>query len=292
MKKALKTVLITGASTGIGLELVRLLLEKKNYRVIATARMSSLSRFKEAGLEESENLLLRPLDVCHYEEGSRLIAEIDQKWGGVDILINNAAVIYRSVVEHMNTKDESYHLQVNFLGAMHLIREVLPSMRAKRAGHIINISSVGGMMAMPTMSSYSASKFALEGASESLWYELRPWGIKVTLIQPGFINSAGFMHVQMTEKGKVATQDPHDPYHADYKHMSAFVGKLMMHSPHSAQSVAQRVLKTMERKNPPLRVSGTIDALFFALLRRLMPRSLYHWFLYRNLPHIKEWKPR
>ena len=89
-------------------------------------------------------------------------------------------------------------MDVNFRSPMELTRLVLPGMRAKRAGRIITVSSVGGMMAMPTMAAYSASKFALEGAHEALWYEVRPWGIRVSLVQPGFVHSDGFQKVRYT----------------------------------------------------------------------------------------------
>ncbi|MBX7149695.1 SDR family oxidoreductase [bacterium] len=291
MSEKLKTVLVTGASTGIGLELVKLLLQNPSYRIVATARSSSLKRFADAGLVESEKLLIRPLDVRHYDEATSLIEELDKKFGGVDILVNNAGLAYRSVVEHMNADEEEDEFRVNYFGPLHLIRLVMPSMRERREGRIINISSVGGMMAMPTMSSYSASKFALEGASESLWYELKPWNIKVSLVRPGFIHSDGFMNTRFTSDGEHSSQDPTCDYHAYYKHMGNFVSDIMDKSPDTSISVARVILKTMERKSPPLRIAGTLDARFFGLLRRFLPQRFYHWLLYRGLPHINEWRP-
>ena len=93
--------------------------------------------------------------------------------------------MYRAVLEHVSDAERVAQMDVNYLAPMDLIRLVLPRMREKHAGRILNVSSVGGMMAMPTMAVYSASKFALEGATEALYYEVRPWNIRVSLIQPG-----------------------------------------------------------------------------------------------------------
>jgi len=95
----------------------------------------------------------------------------------------------------MTVADEQLQMQTNYFGPLALIRDLLPSMREKGRGKIINVSSVSGMIAMPTMASYSASKHALKGASEALWYEMKPYGINVSLIQPGFIKSNSFHNV-------------------------------------------------------------------------------------------------
>lgn len=113
----------------------------------------------------------------------RCASRLLELWGGVDVLVNNAGISYRAVVEHTDHEDRAHQMDVNFRAPMEMIRHVLPDMRRKRRGKIINVSSVGAMMAMPTMAPYSASKFALEGASESLWYEVRPFGIHVSLVQ-------------------------------------------------------------------------------------------------------------
>ena len=186
-----KTVLITGASTGIGLAIARALTHTQ-YRVILTARERSLPRFEAHAIGPSQHVRIRALDVTQPEQREALVAEAERDWGGIDILINNAGLSYRAVVEHVEEHERLEQMNVNFRSPMELIRLVLPGMRVKRGGRIITVSSVGGMMAMPTMAAYSASKFALEGAHEALWYEVRPWGIRVSLVQPGFVDSDGF----------------------------------------------------------------------------------------------------
>lgn len=281
-----QVVLVTGTTSGIGLELARLLWQSP-YRVVITGRTSSLEGFAKESFVENERFSIRPLDVTSLGQIHALIEQIEQEWGGVDILINNAGISYRSVVEEMTDEDEWQQMATNYLGPMCLIRSVLPMMRHKGFGRIINVSSVGGMMAMPTMASYSASKFALEGATEALWYELKPWNIQVSLIQPGFIHSESFRRVFFSKVYQNLGE--RSPYQEYYLQMSRFVEKMMNFSPATAEQIAKLILRTMERKHPPLRVPATPDAHFFTLMRRLLPRSIYHSLLYHSLPGIKHW---
>jgi short-subunit dehydrogenase len=285
--KTKKVVLLTGASTGLGLSIAKKLL-KEDFFLVLTSRGSSLGRFGENGISASDKVWIRELDVTNNDQRVDLILEINQRLGGVDILINNAGFTFRSVLEHVQEEERIQQMNTNFRGPMELIRLVLPLMRGKRSGQIINISSVGGMMAMPTMSIYSASKWALEGATESLWYEVKPWNINVTLIQPGFINSDSFMHVRNTKKSSLS-QRGKDTYQNHYLNMASFVEKLMKLSPSNADDVANKTVKIIKMKRPPLRAAGTIDAHIFSLIRRILPRRLYHFILYYTLPGIRTW---
>jgi NADP-dependent 3-hydroxy acid dehydrogenase YdfG len=285
-------VLLTGASGGLGTAISRRLLADGGFRAILTARATSLPRLTRAGIVESERVWLRALDVTNETERRAVVTEASERWGGVDILINNAAVAYRTVIEHID--DDTWHqvMATNCFAPMELARLVLPGMRAKHRGHIINISSVGGMMAMPTMSIYSASKFALEGASESLWYEVRPWNIHVSLVQPGFIHSDSFKNTRYTAESRRQMENPQAPYHRHYFFMADFIARQMEWSRATPERVARVVLKTMRRRNPRLRVAATWDARLFALIRRFVPRRIYHLILHRCLPNISEWGGR
>jgi NAD(P)-dependent dehydrogenase (short-subunit alcohol dehydrogenase family) len=283
------TVLVTGASTGLGLALARRLLRDTTYRVILTAREASLPRFAAAGLAESDRVKLRSLDVTHAGDRRRIVSEADQRWGGIDVLVNNAGVAYRSVLEHVTEHEFLDQMEVNYVGPVELARLCLPSMRKKRAGRIINISSVSGMMAMPTMAIYAASKFALEGATEALFYEVRPWNIHVTLVQPGFVHSGSFENVRLTAASERSVTDLDEAYHAHYEYMSPFIAKLMRLARATPDSIAKRIVRVMHRRRPPLRIPVTLDARVFSFLRRWMPRGFYHWLLYRSLPGIKRW---
>lgn len=282
-------VLVTGASRGLGLAIARGLFGLNRYRLVLTAREESLARFAALGCEEGEHLWLHRLDVTNETQRVELIENVTDRWGRVDVLVNNAGVMMRSVLEHVRESERLYQMNVNYRAPMELARLVLPGMRHRRFGRIINVSSVGGMMAMPTMTVYSASKFALEGASEALYYEVRPWNVYVTLLQPGFINSDGFENVQMTAQSRSALENGHSPYHAHYKYMADFIAKIMRAVPSTPTSVAKKVVRVIEQEKPPLRVAGTLDAFLFSALRRLLPQRVYHEILYRSLPGIRFW---
>lgn len=279
-------LLLTGASSGLGLAVARQLFNR-GYRLILTARPDSLPRFAREGIVEEEFVHLRGLDVCDPDHRRILIEETTTRWGGVDVLINNAGVAYRTVVEHWD--DEAWHeiMETNVHGPCDLIRRVLPGMRSRRSGRILNVSSVGGMMAMPTMSLYSAAKFALEGATEALWYEVRPWGIQVSLIEPGFIRSDSFRNTRFTAQSFRSAMAEDDPYHHQYLHLATFIERMMDRSRATPESVARCLVATLSNSRPPLRQYATPDAYLFAWLRRLLPRRWYHTVLYHSLPHVR-----
>lgn len=281
-------VVLTGASTGLGMAIARLLAAGR-YRVVLTARGDSRSRFDRAGISESDRIFIRELDVTVAAERAALMDEVSQRWGGADALINNAGIAYRTVVEHWDETAWNDIMEVDVRAAMELTRLALPAMRARRSGRILNISSVGGMMAMPTMSLYSAAKFALEGATEALWYEVRPWGIRASLIEPGFIRSDSFRTTRFTQRSFRGAMDDEDPYHAHYLSMADFIERMMERALSTPEDVARCVLRTLERRRPPLRVYATPDAHLFAWMRRLLPRGLYHEILYQALPHVRIW---
>lgn len=282
-------LLLTGASTGLGLALARKLIEETAYRLVLTARHASLPRFAATGIVAGPRVRLIPLDVADAASRGAALAAIEGEWGGVDILVNNAGIATRAVTEHIANADIRQILAVNFLGPLELIRRVLPGMRERRRGRIITVSSVGGMMAMPTMAAYSASKFAIEGACESLWYEVRPWGIRVSLVEPGFINSDSFTHTLHTRRSARAVDDGDDPYHAHYEAMAGMIGRLMRRTWATPEHVASVIIRTIRAKDPRLRVRATPDALVFDYLRRWLPRTLYHRVLYAFLPNVRHW---
>ncbi|WP_413580395.1 SDR family oxidoreductase [Bdellovibrio sp. HCB288] len=282
-----KVVLVTGCTSGLGKAICESLIRSSRYRVVVTARGRSFMRLAEIFPENDDTLHL-PLDVTSESEISNAVNEICRRWGRIDTLINNAGVCFRSVVEHMDANAEDLQMRTNFFGPVNLMKSVLPIMREQRSGHIINISSVSGMVSMPTMASYSASKHALEGVSEALWYECRPYGIQVSIVQPGFINSPSFRNVILSRKARLSYElrGPHSEY---YDSMTPFIENLMGYSMSRPEVVAAKILKLLEMKNPPLRIKVTLDAILFGLLRRLIPGFWFHKLMFYFLPRSGQW---
>lgn len=280
-------ILITGCSSGIGLALAKLLIEKGDYRLILTAREGSLNRIREGGVSESDTVRIWPLDLNSMQSIDSFFSKLHLDWNVIDILVNNAGISYRGVVEHMDPDSELHQMQVNYLGPMALIRKALPSMRRRGRGKIINVSSVSGMLAMPTMSSYSASKYAVEGASEALWYEVKPLGINVCLVQPGFVNSNSFKNVYFSESSHPKGRGTF--YKDYYDSMEPFVAKVMGLTTTTPEKVAQKIYWAIQKQNPPLRIPASPDAVFFYYLRRLLPRRLLHHVLFWMLPGSVRW---
>ena len=138
------------------------------------------------------------------------------------------------------------------------------------------------------MASYSASKHALEGATESLWYELRPFGISVSLVQPGFIKSNSFEKVHYSKKAKLS-QALEGPYSDYYSNMESFITKLMHKSRVSPEQIALKILNLMMTENPPLWMPVTHDAQIFFWIRKILPRRVFHRVMYLFLPNVRHW---
>ncbi|WP_413577057.1 SDR family oxidoreductase [Bdellovibrio sp. HCB290] len=282
-----KVVLVTGCSSGLGKAISEALIRSSRYRVVVTARGRSYSKLAEI-FPANDSTLHLPLDVTSDGEISNAVNEVCRAWGQIDILINNAGVCFRSVVEHMDASAEDLQMRTNFFGPVNLMKAVLPIMREQKSGHIVNISSVSGMVSMPTMASYSASKHALEVVSEALWYECRPYGIQVSIVQPGFINSPSFKNVILSRKARLSYElrGPHSEY---YDAMAPFIEKLMGYSMSRPEVVAQKIMNLIERKNPPLRIKVTLDAILFGLLRRIIPGFWFHKMMFYFLPRSGQW---
>jgi short-subunit dehydrogenase len=286
----MKTVLVTGCSSGIGYALARALANSPNHRAFVTARARSL-HILQRDFEETEDFKIREMDITHPDQVRHVIEDMMQTFGRIDAVINNAGICYRGVVEHMDEHSELDQLKTNYLGPIDLIRRVLPLMREQKDGCIINVSSVSGSMPMPTMASYSASKHALEAATEALWYEALPYGIRVHLVQPGFVRSESYSNVKFSNKAKISEmlQGPHSEY---YYGMTPFVEKMMKLAFTDPDKIAARIVSVIDNDLSPLRIPVTGDAMFLLWLRKLMPLALFNRMMYWFLPGSKSWGRR
>ncbi|MEO8611904.1 MAG: SDR family NAD(P)-dependent oxidoreductase [Chloroflexota bacterium] len=176
-----RVVLITGASTGIGLATAALL-TVRGYRVFGTSR--------HPDKYPAKNFLLLPLDVREDQSVKTCVDEVLNRAGRIDVLINNAGGSLSGAVEEASIDEAKQLFETNFFGALRMVNAVLPTMRRQGSGHIINMSSLAGMVGVPYIGLYSASKHALEGYSEALRYEVKQFGVRVSLIEPGDARTA------------------------------------------------------------------------------------------------------
>jgi NAD(P)-dependent dehydrogenase (short-subunit alcohol dehydrogenase family) len=174
--------LITGCSTGFGRELAALAL-KRGHRVVATAR--DAARVRDIVADHPETGRALALDVTDAGQRAAVVAAAERDFGAIDVLVNNAGYGYLSAVEEGEEEEIRALFETNFFGLAALTRAVLPGMRARRRGHVVNISSIGGLVGNPGSGYYAATKFAVEGLSEALAREVEPLGIRVTLVEPG-----------------------------------------------------------------------------------------------------------
>ena len=179
----MKVVLVTGCSTGIGLATATLFSEG-DYQVIATARSPESSE-ELVELGKKDNVLLKTLDVCEQESVDNLFDELNDF--DVDVLVNNAGVGGSGSVENASMDFAKNLMETNYFGSLRMIQKVIPSMRIRRSGAIINVSSMAGRRPFALMSHYCATKYALNGLSESMAHELARFNIRVTLIEPGTV---------------------------------------------------------------------------------------------------------
>ena len=205
-------VLITGSSSGIG-KYTALEMARRGHRVFASMRNLESARFIRADARKAQlTLEILQLDVTDPASVTNAVQQVAREAGAVEVLVNNAGTASAGVVEDFTDQEIRDVFETNFFGAVRTTRAVLPALRARRSGTIIMMSSISGLRTFPFVSVYSASKFALEAISNGLRYELRPFGIRVVLIEPGnFRTRAGSnMHFpKRTASGSgEATADP------------------------------------------------------------------------------------
>lgn len=173
---------ITGCSTGFGRELAKLVLDR-GYRAVITAR--DLSKIQDLTKGHEGRALALKLDVTNKAEVGDAVKQAEAKFGSIDVLVNNAGFGYVGAVEESEESEVRSMVETNFFGLARMIHVVLPGMRRRKHGSIVNISSIGGLVGFPGVGYYNATKFAVEGLSEALSKEVAPLGIRVLVVEPG-----------------------------------------------------------------------------------------------------------
>lgn len=198
-----KVWLITGASKGLGFNLTKLLLSS-GHRVVATSR--NTAALEESITENKENLFAIPLDISSDADVKSAIDKAIAHFGQIDVVVNNAGYALVGSMEEMTDAEFRSTIDVNLFGTVNIIRQVMPHLRKQGAGHIINISSNAGYVGVANAASYNAAKFAVIGLTEALAQEVKPFGIKTTVIAPGqfrteFMNSLQYVENRIADYG-------------------------------------------------------------------------------------------
>jgi NAD(P)-dependent dehydrogenase (short-subunit alcohol dehydrogenase family) len=263
-----KVAIVTGSSSGIGFE-TSLTLARNGFHTYATMRNMEGEKSKPlTEVAKNENLQLRAieLDVDNDKSVIDAINTIVEERERIDVLINNAGYALGGALEDSSMDEIKAQFETNFFGAVRATKAVLPVMRRQGAGKIVNITSMGGRIAIPLGSSYHGSKFALEGLSESIRYELEPFGIKVILIEPGAVGSNFWKNIKIAE----SSSDPNSPYtQFGNKILKAY--EQMEQNTISPSVVAKTILDAVTSNNPQLRYVVGEDAAKTLEARKNMP---------------------
>jgi NAD(P)-dependent dehydrogenase (short-subunit alcohol dehydrogenase family) len=257
-----KVVLITGASRGIG-ETTARAFHAAGWTVAAGMRAPAAS-----SLSPDERMKPYALDVTDDASVTAAVAAVMADFGRIDVLVNNAGLCLVGPLEELSKADDRALLETNLLGPMALIRAVLPHMRAQGGGRIINVSSMCGGMTLPLYSGYCASKWGLEGLSESLAFELRQHNIKIKIVQPS-VHRTGSFETQLAHRARRA---PHPAYMGFFDRVLPNIEK-WERTADDATPVARTILKAATDRLPRLRYPVGSGPILFG--RRLVPSALY-----------------
>ena len=240
-----KVWLITGCSTGFGRELAKYILSQ-GYKAAVAARNTDDVKDIIAGHEN--NAVAIKLDVTKKEEIKEAVEKTIQKFGRIDVLVNNAGIGYFGAIEESEDAAVRNMFDINVFGLANMIQETLPVMRAQKSGHIVNIASIGGLVGFPAVGFYNATKFAVDGLSESLAKETASLGIKVTIVAP-----SGF---RTDWAGRSANNSPVviDDYATTAGKNKTDIRGYSGNQPGDPARAAQAIVKAVEAENPPMRL--------------------------------------
>ncbi len=257
-----KIALVTGSSSGIGFE-TALALARENYFTFASMRNTDKAgKIQEIAKKENLNLEVIELDVDKEESIKSAVKKIQEQKGRIDVLVNNAGYGLFGCVEDITIDDLKAQFETNFFGVVRLIQEISPIMRKTGSGIIVNVSSVAGRIGFPGTPAYISSKFALEGLSECMRYELSPFGIKTIIIEPGVIKTDFFSSM------KVAKGKPDSPYKEVTEKVMNGV-KMMAEMGTLPDEVAKTIIKAIQTEEPLPRYIVGSDASIFLEAKKM-----------------------
>ena len=251
-QKQEKIVVVTGTSTGIGYE-TSLTLARNGFLTYATMRnLNKAENIKSVTTKESLPIRVKQLDVTDDLSVKNAIQAISSETGGrIDVLVNNAGYALYGAFEETSMEEIKAQFETNFFGAIRVMQAVIPIMRKQRSGKIVNISSMAGRISFPLDSIYHGTKFGLEGLSESIQYELEPFGIKIILIEPGAISSNFMMNLKMAASGQDNNKNKDSPYIQLTNNILKASKQMMQNTTHPSE-VAKVILQAVVTDNPEM----------------------------------------
>ena len=268
-----KIAVVTGSSSGIGL-LTAVELALSGYRVVATMRnLANSGKLEEAAQAAGvrDRLDLRRVDITEFDSLPATVEAIVRDYGRIDVLVNNAGFSMAGFAEDMTLAELRRQFETNFFGNVAMTKAVLPIMRAQRSGHIVIVTSIAGRLGEPGLSAYSASKYALEGWSESLRIETHSLGIRVSLVEPGAYDTDIWERNVVIAKGAL---DPASPNKERSRRFAAHV-KGSAKKRRDAREVAKLIVRIAQNPNPKLRYLIGADAKAQIWLKRIVPWRRY-----------------
>ncbi|MHB9144984.1 MAG: SDR family oxidoreductase [Symbiobacteriia bacterium] len=256
-------VLITGCSSGIGRDLARRLGDA-GYRVVATAR-------RPESLKDLKATFTLPLDVQDAAAVTRTVEQVITAFGRLDVLVNNAGYSQAGALEEVSDEALQQVFDVNLYGPMRLVRAVVPHMRRQRSARIIQVSSIAGRVAMPLSGAYCGTKFALEAMTDSLRLELRQFGIKVVLVEPGAIRTE--FERTLRDRAEALFISPDSPYRQLYTASNNLSDSLLKSAP-GPEVVSAVIQRAIESRHPKARYSMPAGQALQIQIARLLPDTL------------------
>ena len=256
-----RSVVITGGSRGLGLVMARHLAAEGARLCLLARDMSELERARDELTAMGADVCVLRCDIRRRADVRAAVDQILERWPAIDILINNAGVIQVGPLEHMTEEDFENAMATHFWGPLHLMFEIVPSMRRRGFGRIVNVTSVGGRVAVPHMAPYTASKFALVGLSDAVRAELNQYGVRVTTVVPGPMRTGSPLNADM--KGK------HEAEYAWFAISDALPGLST-----SAERAARQILDACRHGDPELTI--TMPARIAVAANHLAPAAVAH----------------
>src|SRR5215213_10802450 len=264
--ESIRIAVVTGSSSGIGFE-ASLMLARNGFQTYATMRDPKKGEnIKSIASKENLPIHIEQLDVIDNKSVMNAIQAILTEAGRIDVLVNNAGYALTGAFEDLAIEEIKAQYETNLFGVIRTTQAVLPIMRKQKSGTIVNISSGAGRFGFPGFSAYVSTKFAVEGLSESMAYELEPFGIKVILIEPGVIRTNVFKNVVLAKK----SQNPNLRYSQIMQKMSASFEHMMENASSSPDLVAKVVLQAVTSENPSLRYLAGKDVEMWIEAKRNM----------------------